>query len=61
MGRPRIYQEERVTTAVRLSSELRSKLHERARAEGCSANELVVRALRAYLGRRATRVSHQRR
>ncbi|GEM_PF-3573243 len=53
VGRPRIYHEARVATAVRLSPELHTELQERAKAEGCSANELVVRALREFLRRRA--------
>jgi predicted HicB family RNase H-like nuclease len=51
--RPRVYDEERVTTAVRLSPSLRACLHETARAEGVSVNQLVVRILADYLGRRA--------
>jgi predicted HicB family RNase H-like nuclease len=52
VARPRIYDEARVTTAVRLSPELRSRLREAARVEGVSVNQLVVRVLDTYLCRR---------
>lgn len=55
VARPRVYEEERVTTAVRLSPSLRARLHEAARSEGVSVNQLVVRVLADYLGRRVRR------
>jgi predicted HicB family RNase H-like nuclease len=57
VARPRVYDEERVTTAVRLSPSLRARLHETARAEGVSVNQLVVRILADYLGRRGRRAA----
>lgn len=60
MGRPRIYDEARVTTAVRLSPELRARLQEAARAEGLSVNQLVVRVLDGYVGRRLRRATSAR-
>jgi len=51
MGRPRLYQEPRVTTAVRLSAAMREQLQEAAREEGVSVNQLVVRTLTDYLRR----------
>jgi predicted HicB family RNase H-like nuclease len=60
VGRPRVYDEARVTTAVRLSPELRARLQEAARDEGLSVNQLVVRVLDGYLGRRRRRGSPAR-
>jgi predicted HicB family RNase H-like nuclease len=59
MARPRIYDGPRVTTAVRLTPEMRDQLHEAACAQGISVNQLVVATLSEYLGslprRRAVR------
>jgi predicted HicB family RNase H-like nuclease len=49
MGRPRIHDEPRVTTAVRLSPSMRDQLHKAAGDEGVSVNELLVRAMSEYL------------
>ncbi len=59
MGRPRVYEQPRVTTAVRLSPELRDLLHRAAEAEGRSVNQLVVQALSDYL-HRGTRPTRRR-
>jgi hypothetical protein len=52
MGRPRIYDEPRVTTALRLSLAMRDELRKVAREQGASVNQLVVRTLSEYLSRR---------
>jgi len=49
VGRPRIYEEPRVTSAVRLTRSMREKLRRVARERGVSVNELVVRTLSDYL------------
>jgi len=49
MARPRLYDEPRVTTGVRLSSELRDELKRAAGDQGVSVNQLVVRTLTEYL------------
>lgn len=51
MGRPRIYDEPRVTTALRLSPRMRDELRRAADDEGVSVNQLVVRAMSEYLRR----------
>ena len=51
MGRPRVYPEPRVTTAVRLSAAMRAELAQAAHDEGVSVNQLVVRTLMEYLRR----------
>jgi predicted transcriptional regulator len=51
VARPRIYDHPRVTTAVRLSPELRDRLRQVATAEGRSINQLVVQAVSDYLRR----------
>jgi predicted transcriptional regulator len=51
VARPRLYHLPRVTTAVRLSPELRDRLHQAAAAEGRSVNQLVVQAVSDYLRR----------
>ena len=51
MGRPRIYDEPRVTTALRLSPSMRDELRRAADDEGVSVNQLVVRAMSEYLRR----------
>jgi len=56
MGRPRVYDEPRVTTAVRLSPELRDQLRRAAGDEGVSVNQLVIRAMSEYL-RKLARVA----
>jgi predicted HicB family RNase H-like nuclease len=50
MARPRIYDGPRVTTAVRLTPEMRDELHKAAGAAGVSVNQLVVSTLSDYLG-----------
>ena len=51
MGRPKIYDEPRIATAVRLPTSLRDELHEAAAARDVSANLLVTRAVADYLRR----------
>jgi HicB family len=60
MARPRIYDQPRVTTAFRLTPEMRDDLRRTAHDQGVSVNQLVVRTLSEYLstasrGRRQTR------
>jgi hypothetical protein len=49
MGRPRIYDEPRVVTAVRLPAPLREELQTVAGEREVSINYLVVRAVEKYL------------
>ena len=49
MARPRVYDEDRVTTAVRLPQTLHRLLQETASQRDVSVNLLVVRALSHYL------------
>lgn len=49
MARPRMYEEERVTTAVRLPASLHKRLQEAADDRDVSVNFLVVRALARYV------------
>ncbi len=49
MARPRIYQEERVATAVRLPVSLHADLQRLARARDVSVNYLVIRAVEELL------------
>ncbi len=51
MTRPRIYGEERRTTAVRLPPRLHERLRGEAAARQVSANLLVERAIAEYLDR----------
>jgi hypothetical protein len=51
MGRPRIYEEPRVATAIRLPTSLRDELQAVAAERDVSVNLLVTRAVRDYLGR----------
>jgi hypothetical protein len=51
MGRPRIYDEQRVATAIRLPASLRDDLHDAATARDVSVNFLVTRAVSHYLRR----------
>ena len=51
MARPRVYEERRVATAVRLPSQLHLRLQDAARTRQVSANLLVERALEDYLNR----------
>lgn len=51
MARPRIYQEERVTTAIRLPKSVHARLHEAAGERGVSANHLILVALDDFLDR----------
>jgi len=49
VARPRVYEEERVSTAVRLPASLHEQLKEEARARQVSVNFLVERAVGHYL------------
>ena len=51
MGRPRIYDEPRIATAVRLPVSLRDRLDTVATQREVSINYLVVRAVSDYLRR----------
>ncbi|MGE3620959.1 MAG: hypothetical protein AB7L84_10910 [Acidimicrobiia bacterium] len=51
MGRPRIYEEPRVATAIRLPTSLRDELQAVAAERDVSVNLLVTRAVRDYLRR----------
>jgi hypothetical protein len=53
MGRPKIYDEPRVATAIRLPTSLRNALLAAATARDVSVNLLVTRAVADYLGRLA--------
>jgi predicted HicB family RNase H-like nuclease len=53
MGRPRVYEEQRRTTAVRLPPALHDRLRAEATARNMSANLLVEHAIGAYLDRLA--------
>jgi hypothetical protein len=61
MGRPRIYDEPRVTSAFRLTPAMRDELRRRACEQGISVNQLVVRTLSEYLGELPRRARHPRR
>lgn len=50
-GRPREYDDERVTKAVRISPDLDLRLKSAARERGVSVNLLMNAALDDYLGR----------
>ena len=51
MGRPRIYEEPRVATAIRLPASLRDELQAAAAERDVSVNLLVTRAVVDYLRR----------
>jgi hypothetical protein len=51
MGRPRIYEEPRVATAIRLPASLRDELQVAATERDVSVNFLVTRAVSDYLRR----------
>lgn len=51
MGRPRIYDEPRVATAIRLPASLRDELQAAAAERDVSVNFLVTRAVSDYLQR----------
>lgn len=51
MARPKVYEQERVVTAVRMPKELQSRLHEAATERDVSANLLAVKAITDYLDR----------
>ncbi|MGQ0616124.1 MAG: hypothetical protein ACT4PW_03900 [Acidimicrobiia bacterium] len=51
MGRPKIYEEPRVATAIRLPTSLRDELQTVAAERDVSVNLLVTRAVLDYLGR----------
>jgi hypothetical protein len=53
MGRPKVYDEPRVATAIRLPTSLRDELQAAATARDVSVNLLVTRAVADYLGRLA--------
>jgi hypothetical protein len=50
MARPKVYEEQRITTAVRLPESTHGKLREAARERDVSVNYLIVRAVDRYLG-----------
>jgi hypothetical protein len=49
MGRPKVYAEPRVATAIRLPASLRDELLAAAEARDVSVNFLVTRAVKEYL------------
>ncbi len=49
MARPKVYEEERVATAVRLPRSLHEQLHEAADERQVAANLLIVKALETFL------------
>jgi predicted transcriptional regulator len=49
MPRPRVYEEPRIATAVRLPESIHRRLHQAAMERDVSANLLVIRAVRSYL------------
>lgn len=51
MGRPRMYNEPRIATAIRLPVSLRDELQEAAVARAVSVNFLVTSAVSDYLRR----------
>lgn len=51
MGRPKVYEEPRIATAVRLPASLHRELHATASARDVSANLLVINAVADYLRR----------
>jgi predicted HicB family RNase H-like nuclease len=51
VGRPRVHQEERVTTAVRVPKTLHDRVRAAADERHVGVNLLVVRALEEYLDR----------
>jgi len=51
MGRPRVHDEERITTAFRLPPDLHRQLRAAADERQVAANLLVVKALEDYLPR----------
>jgi hypothetical protein len=55
MGRPKVYDEPRVTTAFRLTPEMRDELRKAAGDQGVSVNRLVVMTLSEYLAGRSQR------
>jgi hypothetical protein len=58
MGRPKLYDEPRVTTAFRLTPQMREELRKAACEQGISINRLVVKMLSDYLAQRQP-VGHQ--
>lgn len=51
MARPRMYEEPRVVTAVRLPESIHRRLHDAASDRDVSANHLVIRAVSELLDR----------
>lgn len=51
MGRPRVTDEKRVTTAVRLPESVHSRLRDAATDRDVSANLIITRAVTEYLER----------
>lgn len=51
MARPRLFDEKRVATAIRLPESVHRRLHEVAAERDVSANLLVTRAVSDYLRR----------
>jgi predicted transcriptional regulator len=52
MARPKVYDEDRVSTAVRLPASLHDRLRREASDRRVSANLIVEKAVEAYLGDR---------
>lgn len=51
MGRPRVSDERRIATAVRLPESIHQRLHLTARQRDVSANLLITRAVTEFLNR----------
>lgn len=51
MARPKIYEETRVTTAIRIPESLHEKLTEAAKERELSVNYMVVRAVEEFIER----------
>lgn len=49
MGRPKLYEGNRVTTAVRIPPELHDQFRELADARDVSVNYLITKAMQRYL------------
>jgi hypothetical protein len=60
MGRPRIYEEPRVATAIRIPASLRDDLRAAAIERDVSVNFLVTKAVVDYMGRLASIGDEQR-
>lgn len=51
MGRPRVSDEQRIATAVRLPVSVHRRLHDEARTRDVSVNLIITRAVTDYLDR----------